>query len=112
MLARCHATRGDYRSALHAEKETYSVYNTMFGPDHEKTKESSETLKILTQQAVSFQKTMMDPSKATSLAHLIPLQVFFKRIRSNLMIIATLFDVNSRDLEYYQWIHLCVYTST
>lgn len=59
MLARCHAARGDYRAALNAEKETYSVYNTMFGPDHEKTKDSSETLKILTQQAVSFQKTMM-----------------------------------------------------
>lgn len=32
-------------------------------------------LRQLTQQAVSFQKTMMDPSRATSLAHLIPPQV-------------------------------------
>jgi protein TIF31 len=75
---------GDFRSALQNEKETYTIYkiqvlifildylvtcvinfvaNGVFiflklGEEHEKTKESSECLRHLTQQAVVLQKKM------------------------------------------------------
>uniref|UniRef100_A0A1I7XLQ1 Clustered mitochondria protein homolog n=1 Tax=Heterorhabditis bacteriophora TaxID=37862 RepID=A0A1I7XLQ1_HETBA len=75
MVARVHSSRGDFRSALAAEKETYAIYNNIFGADHEKTKESSECLKQLTQQAVSFQRKMMDASKSNSIAQLLPIQI-------------------------------------
>lgn len=56
MMARAHSCRGDFRSALQAEKETFVIYSKIFGEQHEKTKESGECLRHLTQQAVAFQK--------------------------------------------------------
>merc|ERR1711978_350661 len=44
--------------ALQNEKETYAIYRSQLGDEHEKTKESSECLKHLTQQAVVLQKKM------------------------------------------------------
>ncbi|XP_038110784.1 clustered mitochondria protein homolog [Culex quinquefasciatus] len=51
---------GDFRSALNNEKETYAIYKQQLGEAHEKTQESSECLRHLTQQAVVLQKKMND----------------------------------------------------
>ncbi|GMT19885.1 hypothetical protein PFISCL1PPCAC_11182 [Pristionchus fissidentatus] len=76
VMARAHACRGDFRTALVAEKETFTVYKSIFGDDHEKTKESNECLRQLTQQAVQFQRRMQDASKGTTnLAQLLPINV-------------------------------------
>jgi protein TIF31 len=84
LVARTQSCMGDFRSALQNEKETYTIYkiqvlifildylvtcvinffaNGVFiflklGEEHEKTKESSECLRHLTQQAVVLQKKM------------------------------------------------------
>ncbi|GMT19880.1 hypothetical protein PFISCL1PPCAC_11177, partial [Pristionchus fissidentatus] len=38
VMARAHACRGDFRTALVAEKETFTVYKSIFGDDHEKVR--------------------------------------------------------------------------
>jgi protein TIF31 len=58
LMARVQSFLGDFRAALQNEKSTYSIYNSKFGSDHERTKESSECLKELTQKAVTMQKTI------------------------------------------------------
>lgn len=78
LVARTQSCMGDFRSALNNEKETYAIYKTQviikdvfiwidawnitlpqqLGETHEKTKESSECLRLLTQQAVFLQKKM------------------------------------------------------
>ncbi|KAJ1373937.1 hypothetical protein KIN20_036498 [Parelaphostrongylus tenuis] len=73
--ARAHASRGDFRAALAAEKETYFIYNGLFGPEHEKTKESSEYLSQLTMQAVAFQRKVMDATKGNCVGPLLPTQL-------------------------------------
>ncbi|VDO97859.1 unnamed protein product [Heligmosomoides polygyrus] len=75
ITARAHASRGDFRAALAAEKETYSIYNNLFGAEHDKTKESSEYLSQLTMQAVAFQRKVMDATKGNSVGPLLPAQV-------------------------------------
>ena len=80
LVARTQSCMGDFRSALNNEKETYAIYkqqvchdehlqnklHTNFviflqlGETHEKTQESSECLRHLTQQAVVLQKKMND----------------------------------------------------
>uniref|UniRef100_A0A0K0DAX0 Clu domain-containing protein n=1 Tax=Angiostrongylus cantonensis TaxID=6313 RepID=A0A0K0DAX0_ANGCA len=75
IAARAHASRGDFRAALAAEKETYFIYNGLLGPEHEKTKESSEYLSQLTMQAVAFQRKVMDATKGNSVGPLLPTQL-------------------------------------
>lgn len=58
LVARTQSCMGDFRSALQNEKETYTIYKMQLGEEHEKTKESSECLRHLTQQAVVLQKKM------------------------------------------------------
>lgn len=58
LVARTQSCMGDFRSALQNEKETYTIYKLQLGEEHEKTKESSECLRHLTQQAVVLQKKM------------------------------------------------------
>ncbi|XP_053685063.1 clustered mitochondria protein homolog [Sabethes cyaneus] len=60
LVARTQSCMGDFRSALNNEKETYSIYKQQLGETHEKTQESSECLRHLTQQAVVLQKKMND----------------------------------------------------
>ncbi|CAO1415447.1 unnamed protein product [Diamesa serratosioi] len=60
LVARTQSCMGDFRSALNSEKETYSIYKQQLGETHDKTQESSECLKHLTQQAVVLQKKMND----------------------------------------------------
>jgi protein TIF31 len=64
------------QTALHHEKETFQTYNKLLGDEHEKTRESSECLRQLTHQAVTFQKRMNEASRsAVSISHLLPIQV-------------------------------------
>lgn len=63
LVARSQSCLGDFRSALHNEKETYSIYKQQLGEKHEKSIESSESLRHLTQQAVVLQKRMNELSK-------------------------------------------------
>jgi protein TIF31 len=58
LVARTQSCMGDFRSALQNEKETYTIYRTQLGDEHDKTKESGECLRHLTQQAVVLQKKM------------------------------------------------------
>ncbi|XP_055854273.1 protein clueless isoform X2 [Episyrphus balteatus] len=60
LVARTQSCMGDFRSALTNEKETYCIYKTQLGENHEKTQESSQCLRLLTQQAVFLQKKMND----------------------------------------------------
>ncbi|KAL1517977.1 hypothetical protein ABEB36_001669 [Hypothenemus hampei] len=58
LVARTQSCMGNFRLALNNEKEAFTIYKTQLGENHEKTKESSECLKHLTQQAVVLQKKM------------------------------------------------------
>lgn len=60
LVARTQSCMGDFRSALNNEKETYSIYKSQLGETHEKTRESAECLRLLTQQAVLLQRKMND----------------------------------------------------
>ncbi|XP_060803381.1 clustered mitochondria protein homolog [Amyelois transitella] len=60
LLARTLSCLGDFRAALQHEKETYSIYKQLLGEQHEKTRESSECLRHLTQQAVVLQKRLAE----------------------------------------------------
>ncbi|XP_072230646.1 clustered mitochondria protein homolog isoform X2 [Leuresthes tenuis] len=58
LLATVYESKGEFRSALQHEKEAYSIYKSQVGEIHDHTKESSEYLKKLTQQAVMLQKAI------------------------------------------------------
>jgi len=75
LVARTQSCMGDFRSALANEKETFTIYKTQLGPEHEKTKESGECLKHLTQQAVVLQKKMNDIYQGKSKTGLPPIQI-------------------------------------
>lgn len=75
LVARTQSCMGEFRGALQNEKETYSIYKQQLGEDHEKTKESSECLRHLTQQAVVLQKKMNEIYKGNSGAILPPIQI-------------------------------------
>lgn len=75
LVARTQSCMGDFRSALQNEKETFTIYKTQLGEEHEKTKESSECLKHLTQQAVVLQKKMNEIYSGKTKASLPPIQI-------------------------------------
>jgi len=56
-------------------RKAYSIYKQLLGEEHERTNESSECLKHLTQQAVKFQKTMNQLSKGEKVNSISPLQI-------------------------------------
>uniref|UniRef100_A0A8C5LUA4 Clustered mitochondria protein homolog n=1 Tax=Leptobrachium leishanense TaxID=445787 RepID=A0A8C5LUA4_9ANUR len=74
LVARVYETKGEFRSALQHEKEGYTIYKNQLGEQHEKTKESSDYLKYLTQQAVALQRTMNEIYKNGSNANIMPLK--------------------------------------
>ncbi|XP_053562254.1 clustered mitochondria protein homolog isoform X2 [Bombina bombina] len=74
LVARVYETKGEFRSALQHEKDGYTIYKNQLGEQHEKTKESSEYLKYLTQQAVALQRTMNEIYKNGSNANILPLK--------------------------------------
>merc|ERR1711894_795335 len=57
------------------EKETFAIYKTQLGEDHDKTKESGECLRHLTQQAVVLQKKMNDIYQGKTKSGLPPIQI-------------------------------------
>ncbi len=63
LLARLQSCRGDFRTALMNERETYQIYRTLLGEEHERTKESAQVLKHLTEQAVLLQKRINEMHK-------------------------------------------------
>lgn len=104
LVARVYESKAEFRSALQHEKEGYTIYKNQVGPAevhtlaftppveasvlilrifpssqmgeaHEKTKESSDYLKYLTQQAVALQRTMNEIYKNGSNASIMPLKV-------------------------------------
>ncbi|XP_078278905.1 clustered mitochondria protein homolog isoform X1 [Rhinoraja longicauda] len=74
LVARVYDSKAEFRSALQHEKDGYTIYKNQFGENHEKTKESSEYLKYLTQQAVALQRTMNEIYKNGSNASILPLK--------------------------------------
>ncbi|XP_076025104.1 clustered mitochondria protein homolog [Genypterus blacodes] len=58
LLATVYESKGEFRMALQHEKESYSIYKSQVGESDASTKESSEYLKSLTQQAVILQKAI------------------------------------------------------
>ena len=74
-MARTQSCMGDFRAALTNEKETFTIYKTQLGEEHDKTKESGECLRHLTQQAVVLQKKMNDIYQGKSKAGLPPIQI-------------------------------------
>merc|ERR1719289_355992 len=75
LVARTQSCMGDFRSALANEKETFTIYKTQLGEEHDKTRESGECLRHLTQQAVVLQKKMNDIYQGKSKAGLPPIQI-------------------------------------
>ncbi|XP_077168430.1 clustered mitochondria protein homolog isoform X2 [Paroedura picta] len=74
LVARVYESKAEFRSALQQEKEGYTIYKNQLGEHHEKTKESSEYLKYLTQQAVALQRTMNEIYRNGSSANIVPLK--------------------------------------
>lgn len=74
LVARVYESKAEFRSALQHEKEGYTIYKNQMGEAHEKTKESSEYLKYLTQQAVALQRTMNEIYKNGSNASIMPVK--------------------------------------
>lgn len=66
---------GDFRGALNNEKETYLIYKKELGENHEKTKESSDCLRHLTNQAVVLQKKMNEIYKGNVNTIIPPIQI-------------------------------------
>lgn len=75
LVARTQSCMGDFRAALNNEKETYAIYKQQLGEEHDKTKESSDCLRHLTQQAVVLQKKMNEIYTGKSGVSLPPIQV-------------------------------------
>jgi protein TIF31 len=68
LLARLQSCRGDFRTALMNERETYQIYKSLLGEEHDRTKESAQVLKHLTEQAVLLQKRMNEMYKGEKVA--------------------------------------------
>ncbi|XP_076130997.1 clustered mitochondria protein homolog [Alosa pseudoharengus] len=104
LVAKAYESKGEFRSALQHEKECYAVYKKQLGEHHDKTKESSEYLKHLTQQAVTLQRTMnmiYQTSHDTSIAplHLDPPSRIWILEQLNLISGVVLIPLSNKDLE-------------
>ncbi|XP_060521182.1 clustered mitochondria protein homolog [Cylas formicarius] len=75
LVARTQSCMGNFRQALNNEKEAFTIYKQQLGENHEKTKESSECLKHLTQQAVVLQKKMNEVITGKNGASIPPIQI-------------------------------------
>ncbi|XP_074643957.1 clustered mitochondria protein homolog [Tubulanus polymorphus] len=75
LVARAHSCRGDFRTAFASEKSAYNIYKDTLGDSHDRTQESSECLKHLTQQAVVFQKKLDEISRGESVGGFPPIQI-------------------------------------
>jgi protein TIF31 len=75
LLARLQSCRGDFRTALMNERETYQIYKSILGEEHERTRESAQVLKHLTEQAVLLQKRMNEMYKGEKNVAFPPIQI-------------------------------------
>jgi protein TIF31 len=75
LLARLQSCRGDFRTALMNERETYQIYKSLLGEEHDRTKESAQVLKHLTEQAVLLQKKMNEMYKGGEKVTFPPIQI-------------------------------------
>lgn len=75
LVARTQSCQGDFRGALQNEKETYAIYRQVLGAEHEKTKESGDCLKHLTQQAVVLAKKLNEMSQGNSNPFMPPVSI-------------------------------------
>merc|ERR1712203_896743 len=75
LVARTQSCMGDFRSALTNEKETFTIYKTQLGEEHDKTRESGECLRHLAQQAVVLLKKMNDIYQGKTKSGLPPIQI-------------------------------------
>uniref|UniRef100_A0A158R5N9 Clustered mitochondria protein homolog n=1 Tax=Syphacia muris TaxID=451379 RepID=A0A158R5N9_9BILA len=89
LMARTYSCRGDFRTALQMEKETFIIYSKTFGKDHEKTKESEECLRHITQQAVTFQKRLNEANRqgTSNITQLLPIEIHRPSLQSVLEIL-------------------------
>lgn len=75
LVARAQSCTGDFRGALQNEKETFAIYRQVLGADHDKTKESGECLRHLTQQAVVMAKKLNEVNQGNSNPFIPPISV-------------------------------------
>ena len=75
LVARTQSCIGDFRGALKNEKETFTIYKSVLGPEHEKTKEADECLRHLTQQAVVMAKKINEAFNGRVCNGLPPIQI-------------------------------------
>lgn len=75
LVARTQSCQGDFRGALQNEKETYAIYRQILGAEHEKTKESGECLKHLTQQAVVLAKKLNEMNQGNTNPFMPPINI-------------------------------------
>uniref|UniRef100_A0A915BII9 Clustered mitochondria protein homolog n=3 Tax=Parascaris univalens TaxID=6257 RepID=A0A915BII9_PARUN len=89
LMARTYSCRGDFRTALQMEKETFTIYSKTFGDEHEKTKESGDCLKHLTQQAVTFQKRINEANRqgGANIGQLLPIEIHRPSLQSVLEVL-------------------------
>lgn len=73
LVARTQSCTGDFRGALQNEKETFAIYRQILGSEHEKTKESGECLRHLTQQAVVMAKKLNEMNQGNANPFLPPI---------------------------------------
>lgn len=105
LIARTKSCVADFRMALCNEKEAYTIYKAQFGENHEKTKESAECLKHLTQQAVVMQRKINDMNTGKCHLSLPPIQIQSPSMSSILdtlnIIHGIIFvTISTQDLEY------------
>ncbi|XP_026875071.2 clustered mitochondria protein homolog isoform X2 [Electrophorus electricus] len=104
LMAKVFESKGEFRSALRHEKERYMIYRNQVGESHEKTCESSEYLKHLTNQAVILQRTMNMICKNNSEASIASLKLIAPRRlwimeQLNLVTGIVLIPLSNKDLE-------------
>ncbi|XP_069070793.1 clustered mitochondria protein homolog isoform X2 [Pleurodeles waltl] len=75
LVALVYTSKAEFRSAMQHEKETYTIYRSLLGDPHDRTKESSAFLKHVTQQAVNLQRTMNEIYKNGSSATIPRVQI-------------------------------------
>lgn len=75
LVARTQSCTGDFRGALQNEKETFAIYRQILGSEHEKTKESGECLRHLTQQAVVLAKKLNEMNQGSTNPFIPPINI-------------------------------------
>lgn len=75
LVARTQSCTGDFRGALQNEKETFAIYRQILGSEHEKTKESGECLRHLTQQAVVLAKKLNEMNQGNANPFIPPINI-------------------------------------